>query len=64
MSETIRVAPVEGRTMVLESNPRVRIDAERDVPNTAYYRRAIERGDLQRVEAAAPSKPLRAGKES
>lgn len=50
MSDTIRVAPVEGRTTVLETNPRVRITAERDVPNTTYYRRRIACGDLRQVD--------------
>lgn len=57
MSDTIRVAPVEGRTMVRESNPRLRITDECTVPNTSYYRRAIARGDLEEVKPGSKRKP-------
>lgn len=53
MDDKIRVLPVEGRTMVRENDPRQRITAECEVPNTAYYRRAIARGDLQSATTKA-----------
>ncbi len=40
--------------MVRENMPRVRILAECDVPDTAYYRRALSRGDLERVDGERP----------
>lgn len=50
--DSIKVWPVEGRTMVREDNPRRRITGPTDVPNTAYYRRAIRKGDLATVDPA------------
>ncbi len=44
--ETIKVWPVEGRSMPREDNPQRRITEPVAVPNTVYYRRAIARGDL------------------
>jgi hypothetical protein len=49
MNDTIRVVPVEGRSLPLEQAPRRRVDREMDVPNTAYYRRALSRGDIARA---------------
>lgn len=43
---TMKVYPVEGRTMVREDAPQRRITKETTVEASAYYRRAIERGDL------------------
>lgn len=62
MGDLIRVAPVEGRTMVREDDPRIRITEECSVPNTAYYRRAIARGDLAPASDAKPAR-ARAAKE-
>lgn len=46
MSSTIIVGPVEGRSIPLQANARQRITGVVRVPDTAYYRRAIMRGDL------------------
>jgi hypothetical protein len=54
MEKMIEVEPVEGRTMVREDAPRRRITERMQVPNTAYYRRAIERGDLSVPKKRAP----------
>lgn len=55
MGDMIRVLPVEGRTMVRESDPRQRITTECEVPDTAYYRRALARGDLATAGTKAKS---------
>ncbi len=59
MAITIRVVPVEGRTLPVEGAPSRNVDSEREVPNTAYYRRAIARGDIE----LAPAKPARVKRE-
>lgn len=46
MATTIRIVPVEGRTLPIEGAPTRDVVGEMDVPNTAYYRRAIARGDI------------------
>jgi len=53
MSETLKVVPVEGRTMVMHDGRR-RITGVMNVPDTTYYRRAIACGDL----ALAPDAPV------
>lgn len=50
MSKTITIAPVEGRRLPLASNPKRAVDREMTVPTSAYYRRAIRRGDVALVE--------------
>lgn len=59
--QTIRVGPVKGRRLPLETEPKRRVDREMDVPNTAYYRRAIARGDIERVsdKPAPKARPAR-----
>lgn len=59
--QTIRVRPVEGRSLPVETSPERRIEREQSVPNTAYYRRAIERGDIQRVTGEPAGKPRKEG---
>lgn len=60
--DSIKVWPVEGRTMVREDNPRRRITGPTDVPNTAYYRRAINKGDLSLTAPRDPAaSPVRDG---
>lgn len=54
MSDTIKVRAVEGRLMPHEHNPRKYVLGTEDVPNTLHYRRAIARGDLERVADEAP----------
>ena len=58
--DTIAVRPVEGRSLPLENAPRRRITEAMRVPNTAYYRRAIAKGDIALDDASAapaPKKP-------
>lgn len=45
-SDTIQIKPVDGRSLPLEHHPRRRVEREMRVPNTAYYRRAIAKGDI------------------
>lgn len=54
--QTIRVVPVEGRSLPIEGRPRRRVDKEMDVPNTAYYRKALGRGDIARAAESTPAK--------
>lgn len=46
-TDTLRVRPVEGRSLPLETAPRRRVDRPMQVPNAEYYRRAIARGDIE-----------------
>lgn len=45
--DTIRIKPVDGKSLPFETSPRRRVTAEVTVPNTAYYRRAVARGDVE-----------------
>lgn len=47
----IWVESVAGRRMPREDNPRRYISGKASVPNRAYYRRAIRRGDLMASSA-------------
>jgi hypothetical protein len=53
MADTMKIKPVEGRSLPLESNPRKRIERECEVPASSYYRRAIDAGDIQLASAPA-----------
>lgn len=55
--DTIRIKPVEGKSLPFETQPRRRVDAEVTVPNTAYYRRAVARGDVDLCAEHKPSAP-------
>ena len=57
MGDTLKVYPVEGRAMPREDAPARRITKETVVPNTAYYRRAIERGDLLDEDGHRKTRP-------
>lgn len=59
MQTHIEVEPVEGRSLPLEMMTSRRVNRRMNVPNTAYYRRAIRRGDIKRAE---PEKAKRAAK--
>lgn len=48
--DMIRIKPVEGKSLPLEAQPRRRVTQVTTVPNTAYYRRAIARGDVALAE--------------
>ena len=50
--DMIRIKPVEGKSLPLEAQPRRRVMQTTTVPNTAYYRRAIARGDVALAEPA------------
>ena len=52
MADQLKVRAVEGRELPLEGMPARRVVGEMSVPNTAYYRRAIRRGDLTEVDAS------------
>jgi hypothetical protein len=61
MADTIKVRAVAERRMPLESDPRKYVVGTMDVPNTPHYRRAIMRGDIERVtDEAAPAKKQKA----
>lgn len=51
--KTIEVEPADGAKLPMESNPRRFVDRRMSVPDRAYYRRALRRGDLVK---AAPVK--------
>lgn len=53
MDETIKVKPVKGQTVPLESNPQRTVSEEMAVPDTRYYRRMIAKGALEVVTSAA-----------
>lgn len=44
---TMKVEPVEGSRLPLEGQPRRYVDKKMNVPNSAYYRRALRRGDIK-----------------
>ncbi len=46
MKDEIKVEPVPGRSLPLEATPQRRVDRKMAVPNRAYYRRALRRGDI------------------
>lgn len=57
--KTITVSAVEGIKVPIEGNARRYVEGTREVPATAYYRRAILRGtltDTKKAKAKAPSK--------
>ncbi len=58
MSTHMDVEPVEGATLPMEGAPKRYIRKRTKVPCTAYYLRAVARGDLKRtgVKMAKPSK--------
>lgn len=49
----IYVQPIEGKKLPLENMPRRYVDRPMAVPNRAYYRRAIRRGDIEFASAPA-----------
>lgn len=53
----MKIQPVEGCKLPLLKNPKRYVDAEMDVPDHPYYRRAIARGDIAlAAPKAAPKK--------
>lgn len=52
----IRVRLADPDLRVMRHDMRGRIEGERDVPDLAYYRRAIRRGELELVEPKAVKK--------
>lgn len=54
MSDTLLVQPVEGRKLPIEGMTRRYVDGPMAVPNRAYYRRALRRGDIQPATAPKP----------
>lgn len=50
---TITVEPVKGRKLPIENMPRRYVTKKMSVPNRAYYRRAIRRGDIKKITPAA-----------
>ena len=55
--DTIQVRPVEGRALPRENAPKARISEECPVPNSAYYRRALARGDIELATAPKQKAP-------
>lgn len=51
---TIRVRPVPGKRFMLHTMKGT-LDAEREVPELSYYRRAILRGDIEEVTEKKPN---------
>ncbi len=47
----IQVRPTDPKLRIMRHDMRGRIEGERSVPDIAYYRRAIRRGELELVEA-------------
>lgn len=54
---TLKVRPVEGRSLPRENAPKTRITEECPVPNSPYYRRAIARGDIELADALKVKAP-------
>lgn len=62
MAEMIRVRPVEGRRIMHAGASGRAIDTECNVESSAYYWRAIQRGDLELVtesEDKEPAEPVK-----
>lgn len=51
---TLTIEPVEGRALPYEHQPRERITRRTTVPDTTYYRRAIDHGDATLVPNDEP----------
>lgn len=47
MKKELNIEPVKGRLLPIETDPRAHITKPMPVPNTAYYRRAVKRGDVK-----------------
>jgi len=52
----MNVEPKPGTLMPYETNARKHIDGPTEVPDTAYYRRAVTRGDLILVQSKKTKK--------
>lgn len=55
MEDTINIKPVAGRSLPVEGDFGKRVTKPMTVKNTAYYRRAIRRGDIDPATAKKPS---------
>jgi hypothetical protein len=51
MTKTLTIEPVDGCSLPREDAPTRRIVGVTEVPDRAYYRRAIRRADVRLVEA-------------